>query len=379
MSTMQPALRCQQLTKRFGQVTALHEVSLQLDPGKTLALLGPSGCGKTTLLRLIAGFDAPTSGSIQIGDRVVCASGAYVPPERRNVGMVFQDYALFPHLTVRQNVGFGLPQRAANRKTRVNELLQLVGLDNHENRYPHQLSGGEQQRVALARTLAPQPKLVLLDEPFSNLDTELRREVRGEVKHILKTLEATAILVTHDQEEAFELGDQVALLYGGRLEQTGPTLEVYRQPATPFVARFLGKADFLPARVANGAIETELGTLVRPPRVPQGNHLHVLVRPEHLEVSVRPFERGVPATVITNKTAGFTSVHCLQLASGRRVHSAALGPVRFPEGTVVYARLNVSAPVLFTEVDEQAHCLFNPDDGPCCRDPKPRRVYLGKI
>lgn len=375
------SVRCDALSKRFGNINAVDRVTLSLEQGHILALLGPSGCGKTTTLRLLAGLETPDGGRIEIGGQTVFAPAINVAPEARGVGMVFQDLALFPHLNVQQNIAFGLNGSARKRQQRVDELLALVGLQDHAHRLPHALSGGEQQRVALARTLAPNPKLVLLDEPFSSLDTDLRREVRAEVKGILKQLGTTAILVTHDQEEAFELGDQVAVLYAGRLEQMGPTLEVYQQPATPFVARFLGKADFLPVQFDGQVAETDLGPLPRPEAVPDGNHLHVLVRPEYLEISVEPLERSVPVKVVANQCAGLTSVHCLETTSGRRVHSATLGPIRFPEGATVYARLNIPKPVLFSEVDEQAHCLFNPNEGPCCRElepGKPKKVEISK-
>jgi len=362
------ALRCTGLSKRFGSVRALDGVSFCVPRGRMLTLLGPSGCGKTTALRLIAGFDSPDAGTIEIQGQTVFCAPKNVPPEARHVGMVFQNYALFPHLNVQDNVGFGLPGRRRHRQGRVRELLALVDLQACAKRFPHELSGGQQQRVALARTLATRPQLVLLDEPFSNLDTALRRTVRGEVKSILKQLDTCAILVTHDQEEAFELGDEVAILREGKLEQAGPTYEVYQRPRTPFVARFLGKADFLPARVSQGALETELGLVPAPPRLPAGRHLHVLVRPEFLQVSAESMPRSVPAKVITNQSAGLNSIHCLALDSGRRVHSATLGPVRYPEGMTVYARLNIPQPVLFSEVDEQPYCLFSPEDGPCCRE-----------
>ncbi len=362
------AVRCEDLSKRFGAVQALDGVSLEVPRGHITALLGPSGCGKTTLLRLIAGFEAPDAGSIAIGDEPVSDGRAFVPPEARRVGMVFQDYALFPHLNVRANVAFGLPRRAGATRARVDRLLSLVGLEGYGARFPHELSGGEQQRVALARTLAPNPRVVLLDEPFSNLDASLRREVRGEVKSILKKLDSTVVLVTHDQEEAFELGERVAVLDRGRLAQVGSPFEVYEQPRTPFVARFLGKADFIPARLTPDGLETELGRLSRPETLPAGETLHLMVRPEHLELSPEPSPDGAAVRVVANKSAGLTSIHCLELDSGQRVHSARLGPFHLPEGETVYARLRVPKPVLFADLDVSTHCLFGPGEDPYCFD-----------
>jgi len=362
-----PAVRFSDVEKRFGAVRAVDGVSLSVPRGRITALLGPSGCGKTTLLRLIAGFEAPDAGAIELDGRPVAGTDVYVPPEVRRVGMVFQDYALFPHLTVRANIAFGLPRKARTAE-RLESLLGLVGLSAHGDRYPHELSGGEQQRVALARTLAPNPRVVLLDEPFSNLDASLRREVRGEVKSILKKLGSTVVLVTHDQEEAFELGDRVAVLDRGRLAQAGSPFEVYEQPRTPFVARFLGKADFLPARLTPDGLETELGRLPRPEAVPSGNTLHLMVRPEHLELSAEPGPDATAVRVVANKSAGLTSIHCLELASGQRVHSARLGPFHLPEGETVYARLRVQRPVLFADLDVSTHCLFAPREDPYCFD-----------
>lgn len=361
------ALKCENISKTFGSVQAVDNVSFGVEAGQILALVGPSGCGKTTLLRMIAGFEMPDEGFIQIDGECMTCPVTFVQPENRQVGMVFQDYALFPHLNVRDNISFGLKGNKSDKQKRANELLNLIGLPDYGDRFPHELSGGEQQRVALARTLAPNPRLVLLDEPFSNLDADLRRELRSDVRHILKTLNITTILVTHDQEEAMEIGDQVAVLHSGHLEQIGPTFEVYEQPRTPFVARFLGKADFLPVRFSKEALRTDLGPLPLPKHLPKGQHLHVLVRPEFLEISGQPMDRSVPVEVVTNKSSGHTSVHCLKTPSGRRVHSASLGPMRFPEGSKVYARLNIPQPVVFDEMDEQPYCLFSPEDGPCCQ------------
>ena len=231
------AIRLDGVTKRFGDVAAVRGADLEVAGGEIVALLGPSGCGKTTLLRTIAGFERPDDGLVEIGGRRVAGENAWVPPEGRGVGMVFQDYALFPHLTVAENVGFGLPRR--DRAQRVPALLALVDLCGLGGRYPYELSGGQQQRVALARALAPAPRVVLLDEPWSNVDPQLRAELRHEVASVLRPLDVTALLVTHDREEAFGLADQVAILNQGRIAQYAPPKEIESAPANDFVREFL--------------------------------------------------------------------------------------------------------------------------------------------
>src|SRR3990170_4189001 len=226
------------VTKCFGDVVAINTASLCIDRGEVVAILGPSGCGKTTLLRLVAGFERPEAGTIEVAGRTVSDVRSWVPPEARCVGMVFQDYALFPHLTVAENIGFGLTRRA--RPSRVPELLSIVGLDDLGRRYPHELSGGQQQRVALARALAPAPELVLLDEPWSNVDPHLRETLRAEVAEIIRPLGVTAVLVTHDREEAFSLTDRIALMRDGKIVQEGTSEELYFAPTSRWAAEFVG-------------------------------------------------------------------------------------------------------------------------------------------
>jgi iron(III) transport system ATP-binding protein len=240
-------------------VDAVRDASLVVPAGSITALLGPSGCGKTSLLRAIAGLERPTSGSVRIGDRMVSGPNTWVHPERRHVGMVFQDGALFPHLTVAQNIEFGLRASTLHgtklnrsaRAERVRETLDLVDLGGLGERLPDTLSGGQQQRVALARSLAPQPAVLLLDEPFSALDAALRVQVRAEVATILREVEVTSVFVTHDQDEAFVLGDQVAVLRDGRIEQVGTPDDLYRRPATPWVGGFVGEANFVRGRIGS--------------------------------------------------------------------------------------------------------------------------------
>ncbi len=274
-----------EVTKRYGDVLAADRASLCVERGAVVALLGPSGCGKTTLLRLIAGFEQPDTGTVEIGGAPAAGSGTWLPPERRPVGMVFQDYALFPHLTVADNVGFGLPRR--ERSTRVPMLLALVGLCGLGERYPHELSGGQQQRVALARALAPAPDVVLLDEPWSNVDPHLREELRSEVTGILRPLGVTVLLVTHDREEAFSVADRIALVHEGTIVQEGTPEDLYFNPASRWVAEFVGAGNVLRGRVDNGVVQTALGSF--PANGASGaGEVDVLVRPELLELALDP-------------------------------------------------------------------------------------------
>jgi iron(III) transport system ATP-binding protein len=282
-------IRLDGVTKRFGTTTAVDSASLCVGRGEVVALLGPSGCGKTTLLRLVAGFEHPDAGTVEVGGKTVAGATAWVPPEQRRVGMVFQDYALFPHLTVAENVGFGLPRR--QRPTRVPELLSIVGLDRLGGRYPHELSGGQQQRVALARSLAPAPELVLLDEPWSNVDPFLRDSLRAEVSEIIRPLGVTVVLVTHDREEAFTLADRIALMRNGQVIQTGTPEALYFAPASRWAAEFVGAGNVLEGRVVDGRIETAIGAFPAN-GASRMRAAEVLVRPELLELELDPAGRA---------------------------------------------------------------------------------------
>lgn len=313
------AVRCQDLSKTFGQVRAVNGVSLALQQGHFLALLGPSGCGKTTTLRLLAGFEPPDSGEVEINGQAVNAPGLHVPPEQRKVGMVFQEYALFPHLDVAANVAYGIP-KGADKPRRVQETLELVGLAGMARRMPYELSGGQQQRVALARALAPNPHLVLLDEPFSNLDAGLRSQVRAEVRQILRRAGATVIFVTHDQEEAFSLADEVAVMMDGRLVQVDTPQKLYRRPASRQVATFLGQANFLPGQASNGHVTCELGRL--PASGIHTGPVTVMLRPEAIRLT--PDEAG-PARVVEQEYYGHDQLVTLHLDSGTVLQSRLLG------------------------------------------------------
>jgi len=320
-------------------------VSLEVAEGEVCALLGPSGCGKTTMLRLLAGFEAPDAGSIALGGEVVASGRRVLPPERRRVGMVFQDYALFPHLDVAGNVGYALGRRRRD-PARVREVLELVGLPGLGARMPHELSGGQQQRVALARALAATPRVVLLDEPFSGLDAALRARVRGEVRQILQRAAVTALFVTHDQEEALSLADTVAVMHEGRIVQVGTPEEVYGRPATRWVAEFLGEADVLPGVARDGWAEFELGRVRAATAAPSSGEVEVLVRPEAIALSSGPgggLRPSVEAVVVEREFFGHDQLVHVELPSGRRLRSRSLSyPVWHPGDRV---RVQLDGPV----------------------------------
>jgi iron(III) transport system ATP-binding protein len=312
---VRPAILLEGVSKAFGATQAVREVSLEIEHGELMAVLGPSGCGKTTLLRLIAGFEVPDGGSVAVGEETVAGPGTLVPPEKRRVGMVFQDFALFPHLTVEANVAFGLSRRPREEREEVTRrTLELVGLQHKTGRYPHELSGGERQRVALARALAPEPEVVLLDEPFSSLDATLRADLRREVELILRDAEATALLVTHDQEEALSLADRLAVMREGRIVQVGAPEEVYGRPASRWAAQFVGEVNVLAGVAREGGVETELGRFDL--RAPATGTVHVAVRPEQLELTAR---HDGNAEVVSREFRGHDVLYRLRHEGGRTV------------------------------------------------------------
>jgi iron(III) transport system ATP-binding protein len=273
-------------------VAAVNNISLTLKRGEIMALLGASGCGKTTTLRLIAGLEAPDHGEIWLNGQRAAGHGTWVPPEKRSIGLVFQDFALFPHLTVNDNVAFPLNRRpAVERATLVKDMLALVGLEAYGQRYPHQLSGGQQQRVALARALAAQPAVVLLDEPFSNLDAALRQQVREDMKTVLRKVNATTLFVTHDQEEALSLADTVVVMQRGQIGQIGTPQEIYLRSASRSIAEFVGDANFLRGEADGKVVICALGTL--PLATPAKGMVEVLIRPERLFLQPNPKGNGV--------------------------------------------------------------------------------------
>ena len=331
-----PLLSVENLSKSFGGVTVIEDCSLDVAWGEMVTLLGPSGCGKTTLLRIVAGLEQADQGVIRIADNLVAGNGTWVRPEDREVGMVFQDWGLFPHLDVARNVGYGVPRR--HRAAEVAKTLEMVNLSGMQGRMPDTLSGGQQQRVALARALAPQPTVLLLDEPFSNLDAALRREVRTEVRQLLRDTGMTAVFVTHDREEALVLGDRVAVMHEGRIVQVGPPAEVYQHPSSPWVAAFVGAVSMYPAVASGDVAQADFGTI--PLLDPAEGPVEVALRPEAVELRldddaaehvVEHFEyRGADAVVTVANPAGLR-LHARvsgtqSLALGDRVTPVYSGP-----------------------------------------------------
>jgi iron(III) transport system ATP-binding protein len=322
------ALEVSGLYKAFGDLQVLRGLDLAVRAGSVTAVLGPSGCGKTTLLRVIAGFDVADGGRVSLGGKLVEGPGCHLPPEARRVGYVAQEGALFPHLSVAGNVAFGL-RGGDGRRKRVAEMLELVGLSGLAKRRPHQLSGGEQQRVALARALAPEPEIVLLDEPFAALDATFRATLRADVQRVLRQSGTTALLVTHDQDEALSLADIVAIMREGRIAQADSPAALYGRPSDPEVARFVGMANLLPATVRNGKATCALGVLDiagGPPRGTSGDAL-VMVRPEQIVVSVAPDgQRGPTGVVQSCQYFGHSAVVQVSLEAARAGEASGGGP-----------------------------------------------------
>ena len=320
------------LDKRFGHQPVLRGVDLHVAPRTVVALLGPSGCGKTTLLRTIAGLEEPDAGSIEVSGEIVVGPGAWVAPERRHIGMVFQDWALFPHLDVAGNVGYGLPRKERTAE-RIEAALELVGLGGLAARQPGTLSGGQQQRVALARAIAPEPAVLLLDEPFSNLDTSLRVQIRSEIHQLLVELGVTTVFVTHDQEEAFVLGDEVAVMSEGQIVQQATPADLYAHPATPWVAGFVGDANLLAGSAEGREARTAIGVV--PLLATDHGPVTVLLRPEDLRLT-----SGGDSVVELIEYYGHDTVYLVQPAEGPRMRVRAGAAPQHRRGdlvTITYA------------------------------------------
>ncbi|MGA1283940.1 MAG: ABC transporter ATP-binding protein [Prochlorothrix sp.] len=360
LSSSPAILSLEGVVKHFptAPIPAVNQVNLNLKPGELLGLLGPSGCGKTTLLRLIAGFDQLQSGRILIGNQEIACPHCTLPPERRGIGMVFQDYALFPHLTVVQNIGFGLrQQRGWPRSTvqqRIAEVIALASLDGLQQRYPHELSGGQQQRVALARALAPNPSLILLDEPLSNLDVQVRLRLRQELRTILKAAGTSAILVTHDQEEALSVCDRVAVMRQGKVEQVATPQELYTDPATRFVAEFVTQANFVPAQRLDQVWETELGCCARSAMETknpiEADRVDLMIRQEDLQLEPDP--QGV-AVVRDRQFLGREQRYSVVTPSGRELVARVSLEQRLDLGSRVAVTFNPQQVRIFDRGDRR--------------------------
>ena len=337
-------LEVENLRHAYGEQEVVRGLSFSLARGAIGCLLGPSGCGKTTVLRCIAGFEGIREGEIRLAGKVVSGPGVMLPPERRRIGMVFQDYALFPHLSVAGNIAFGLHAApAAERAARVQQLAKLVGLSAALDKFPHEISGGQQQRVALARALAPRPELLLLDEPFSNLDVDLRERLSLEVRDIIKASGATAILVTHDQQEAFAMADEIGVLHQGRIQQWDNPYNLYHRPANRFVADFVGQGVFLPAKALNGRqLQIELGVLQGDSQGLQ--NLEVLLRPDDV---VHDDAAPTQAEVVHKAFRGAEILYTLRLASGQKVLALVPSHHNHALGEKIGIRLDVDHVVAF--------------------------------
>ena len=328
---------------------AVQGISFAAREGEILCLLGPSGCGKTTILRAIAGFEPVRSGQLFLSGQLVSAPDVMTPTENRHVGMVFQEYALFPHLRVQDNIAFGLRNLPrSERAERVQEMLRLTGLEGFERRYPHELSGGQQQRVALARALVQNPVVLLLDEPFSHLDPDMAGRLRQELDDLLRRTKTTTVLVTHDHDEAFAMADRIAVLNQGRLEQFDTPEMMYHMPATPFVADFVGQADFIPGIVSKGMVQTELGEFPDTIDCKDGTPVVVMIRPD--DIHLVPMEGG-RSRVLSRQFRGSENLYTVSLPSGQIVHSSQGSTSVYQEGTTVELRVLATHTVLFQRAE----------------------------
>ncbi|HEX7767628.1 MAG TPA: ABC transporter ATP-binding protein [Nitrospira sp.] len=324
---------------------AIRNISFAAREGEILCLLGPSGCGKTTILRAIAGFEPVRSGELFLSGRLVSNANLTVPTEERRVGMVFQEYALFPHLRVADNIAFGLQHLSrGDRRCQVQEMLTLTGLEGFDRRYPHELSGGQQQRVALARALVQNPVVLLLDEPFSNLDPDMAGRMRQDLHALLRRTKTTTILVTHDHEEAFAMADRIAVLNQGVLEQMDTPELIYHMPASPFVADFVGQADFIQGEIREGMIHTELGEFPNTLPGAEGTAVVVMIRPDDIHLAPT---KGAGARIQARQFRGSENLYTVSLPSGQIVHSSESSTSVYQEGTAVELQVMATHTVVF--------------------------------
>jgi iron(III) transport system ATP-binding protein len=341
---MSDQLTLDKVQVQYGDFIAVREVSLTLQNAEIGCLLGPSGCGKTSLLRAIAGFEPVTKGRITVNDTVIASDTYTMPAEDRNIGMVFQDFALFPHLSIARNITFGLQKLSSKaQRERTQEMLDLVGLPDAGRKFPHEISGGQQQRIALARALAPRPSVLLLDEPFSGLDEELRASLASEIRLLLKSQKVTALLVTHDQHEAFAMADQIALMNEGGLVQSGPGETLYQSPASPFAAGFIGEGTLLEvSSTADGTLRTLLADVTG---LPSADSYQVLLRPEHLTHD----SAGLPVTIAKRLYRGSHYLYELRLDDGQLLKCATTLAVELEPGASLPVRLTTEQLVAFNQ------------------------------
>jgi iron(III) transport system ATP-binding protein len=347
---MKALIEVKNIECKYRQQTIVKDLSLHVNQGNLVCLLGPSGCGKTTVLRAIAGFEPVYHGTIRINDQEVSRPGFTLVPEKRHLGMVFQDYALFPHMTVLENISFGLrKQNKIEQKKTASEMLSVVGMDEYGERYPHELSGGQQQRIALARALAPHPKAILMDEPFSNLDVEMRKRLSTEVRNILKNRGITGIMVTHDQDEAFALGDSVGVMKDGRILQWDTPFNLYHEPADRFVADFIGQGVFIDGvMMTPNQIRTEFGTVNadRAYNWPEQAAVEILLRPD--DVVYDP-EGPLQGKITQKAFKGAEIMYTLQLDTGTEILSLFPSHEDFMVGDIVSIRMDIQHVVAFTK------------------------------
>lgn len=342
---MSDQLKLDKVQVQYGDVVAVHDVSLSLQTGEIGCLLGPSGCGKTSLLRAIAGFEPIAAGSITVDNTLIASEAINVPAEHRKIGMMFQDFALFPHLTIERNIAFGLRQlTTAKQRERTRDMLTLVGLADVGAKFPHEISGGQQQRIALARALAPEPQVLLLDEPFSGLDEELRTSLASEIRLLLKAQQVTALLVTHDQHEAFAMADQIGLMNKGRLIQSGSGENLYQSPASPFAAGFIGEGSLITVDPAADGVPGSLQLLLTGAAgLPTSTQYEVLLRPEHLVYD----RAGLPLPIVQRHYRGSHYLYELSLDDGQIVKCVAELGVELDPGASLPVRLTQEQLIFF--------------------------------
>ena len=340
-------LEFEQVSHQYNGESSVHDISLTIQTGEVVSLLGPSGCGKTTLLRLAAGLEKPSHGCVKLNDKLISSPTYLLPPEKRGIGLVFQSYALFPHLTVLDNVLFGLSSKGSKAVRKALNLLAELDLDKLADSFPHELSGGQQQRVALARALAPNPDIILLDEPFSGLDSRLRDKVRDQMLHVLKERKTAALMVTHDAEEAMFMSDRIMVLNEGKTEQQGRPIDLYCRPQTGFVAEFFGEVNKLSGVAMNGMIDTIFGP-IETPNLVDGTPADIVIRYEGLQLT--PNEKGVKAYVMESHLLGRSSLVHMSVPTSAEIlhlHARIPGLNSFQNGAEVWLEMNEEQTFIF--------------------------------